>query len=70
MAFSESLGANKIIWGLHHPSCTDSFQYKVAARKLQYCGVAGELCAIAGRVRKGGSSACTSLHVIPGLMIN
>jgi hypothetical protein len=70
VAFSESLGANKIMWGLHHSYCTDSCQYKVAARKFQYCGVAGELCAIAGRVKKDGSSACTSLHVIPGLMIN
>jgi hypothetical protein len=42
VAFSESLGANKSILGLHHSYCTDSCQYKVAARKFQYCGVAGE----------------------------
>jgi hypothetical protein len=70
MEFSESLGANKSILGLHHSSCTDSCQYKVAARKFQYCGVAGEYCAIAGGVKKGRSSACTSLHIIPGLMFN
>jgi len=42
VTFSESLGANKSILGLHHSSCTDCCHYKVAARKFQYCGVAGE----------------------------
>jgi hypothetical protein len=41
-AFSEYLSANKSILGLHHSSCTHSCQYKVAGRKFQYCGVAGE----------------------------
>jgi hypothetical protein len=70
VAFTKSLSANKSILGLHHSSCMDSCQYKVAARNLQYCGVAGEQGAVAGGVRKDRTSACTSLHVIPGLMIN
>jgi len=68
--FSESLCANKSILGLHHSSCTDSCQYKVAAGKFQYCSVAGELCAILGGVKKDRSCACTSLHAIAGVMIN